>query len=237
MIDEKRRLGKGLVVALAVHLAVAVGLGFFGYHFSQTPPEVIEVSLAGGGGGASEEVEQEEQQEESFMQSLEDIVDNKLKPKPEKKQVVKKKQSSNVASKASSNSAHSGKGTGNAVSSGSGSGSGGGNGSGSGSGNGDGVGEGHGVITQRARLTRDVKPKYPVSAVSSNFSGSATVRLVISADGIPESVSIIASSGNSAIDNSIVDAAYKWRFAPATDKYGERQRDTAKRTVKFSIVK
>lgn len=238
MMDEKKRFGKGFAVALAVHLIAAAGLGFFGYQLAKTPPEVIEVTLAGGGGGEnSDDVEQEEQQEESLFKSFEDIVDNKLKPKPEKKQIVKKKQANNSAPKAASSSAHSGSGNGSAASAGSGSGSGGGSGSGSGGGNGDGVGEGHGVITQRARLKRDVKPKYPTSAVNKSISGSATVRLVIGTDGVPESVTIISSSGNSAIDNSIVDAAYKWRFYPATDKYGANQRDTAKRTIRFDIVK
>ena len=50
MKDEQQRFGKGFAVALALHLVVAAGLGFFGYHFTQTPPEILEVTLAGGGG-------------------------------------------------------------------------------------------------------------------------------------------------------------------------------------------
>ena len=55
MKDEQQRFGKGLAVALALHLVVAAGLGFFGYHFTQTPPEILEVTLAGGGGGEQAE--------------------------------------------------------------------------------------------------------------------------------------------------------------------------------------
>ena len=93
MKDEQKRFGKGFAVALAVHLVLAAGLGIFGYRFVHTPPEILEVSLEGGGGGAEaqeEEIEQEEQQEEPIIQSLEDIIDQKLKPKPQKK-IVKKK--------------------------------------------------------------------------------------------------------------------------------------------------
>ena len=93
MKDEQKRFGKGFAVALAVHLVLAAGLGIFGYRFVHTPPEILEVSLEGGGGGAEaeeEEIEQEEQQEEPLVQSLEDIIDQKLKPKPQKKVVRKK---------------------------------------------------------------------------------------------------------------------------------------------------
>ena len=90
MKDEQKRFGKGFAVALAVHLVLAAGLGIFGYRFVHTPPEILEVSLEAGGGGAEaqeEEIEQEEQQEEPIIQSLEDIIDQKLKPKPQKKVV------------------------------------------------------------------------------------------------------------------------------------------------------
>ena len=93
MKDEQKRFGKGFAVALAVHLVLAAGLGIFGYRFVHTPPEILEVSLEAGGGGAEdqeEDIEQEEQQEEPIIQSLEDIIDQKLKPKPQKK-IVKKK--------------------------------------------------------------------------------------------------------------------------------------------------
>lgn len=142
MKDEQKRFGKGFAVALAVHLVLAAGLGIFGYRFVHTPPEILEVSLEAGGGGAEaqeEEIEQEEQQEEPIIQSLEDIIDQKLKPKPQKK-IVKKKATAAPGPKApAGNPAGSGTGTGTGTGTGSGSGSGSGNGSGNGSGEGRGV--------------------------------------------------------------------------------------------------
>ena len=127
MKDEQKRFGKGFAVALAVHLVLAAGIGIFGYRFVHTPPEILEVSLEGGGGGAEaqeEEIEQEEQQEEPIIQSLEDIIDQKLKPKPQKK-VVRKKATVAPGPKApAGNPAGNGTGTGTGSGTGSGSGSG-----------------------------------------------------------------------------------------------------------------
>lgn len=230
MKDEQKRFGKGFAVALAVHLVLAAGLGIFGYRFVHTPPEILEVSLEGGGGGAEaeeEEIEQEEQQEEPLVQSLEDIIDQKLKPKPQKK-VVRKKTTAAPGSKApAGNPAGSGTGTGT----GSGTGSGSGNGSGSGSGS----GEGRGVPVKPPRLLREVAPVYPASARNSGATGVVTVRILVGADGSVEDVSVVKSSGNSAMDNSVVTAVNKWRFSPAKDKYGQNARCRVTRAVSFNL--
>lgn len=240
MKDEQQRFGKGFAVALALHLVVAAGLGFFGYHFSQTPPEVLEVTLAGGGGGdpaEEEEIEEEQQQEENVVEDLENIIDNKLKPKPEqKKKVVKHKPSANKTPgpKTSAPDSNPGNGSGSGQG-GSGEGSGGGTGGGSGSGEGSGQGEGAGVPIRPPRLVRDAKPSYPASARNQGISGSVGVRVLVSADGVPESVTVVASSGNSAVDDSVVEAAYKWRFDPSRDKYGKKVRCNTRRTITFNL--
>lgn len=231
MKDEQQRFGKGLAVALALHLVVAAGLGFFGYHFTQTPPEILEVTLAGGGGGEQaeeEEIEQEEQQEqEEVIEDKEDIVDDKLKPKQEhKKKVVKK---ANPAPGPKSSAAKPGTGPGE------GGGSGGGSGGGEGNAQGSGQGEGAGVPIRPPRLIRDAKPSYPASARNMGISGSVGVRVLVSADGVPESVTVVASSGNSAVDDSVVQAAYKWRFDPSRDKYGKKVRCNTRRTITFNL--
>ena len=232
MKDEQQRFGKGLAVALALHLVVAAGLGFFGYHFTQTPPEILEVTLAGGGGGEQaeeEEIEQEEQQEqEEVIEDKEDIVDDKLKPKQEhKKKVVKKKATSTPGPKSSAAKPGSGPGEGG--------GSGGGSGGGEGNAQGSGQGEGAGVPIRPPRLIRDAKPSYPASARNMGISGSVGVRVLVSADGVPESVTVVASSGNSAVDDSVVQAAYKWRFDPSRDKYGKKVRCNTRRTITFNL--
>lgn len=232
MKDEQKRFGKGFAVALAVHLVLAAGLGIFGYRFVHTPPEILEVSLEGGGGGAEaqeEEIEQEEQLEEPIIQSLEDIIDQKLKPKPQKK-VVRKKATATPGPKApAGNPAGSGTGTGTGTGTGSGSGSGSGNGSGNGS------GEGRGVPVKPPRLLREVAPVYPASARNSGATGVVTVRILVGADGSVEDVTVVGSSGNGAMDNSVVTAVNKWRFSPAKDKYGQNARCRVTRAVSFNL--
>lgn len=232
MKDEQKRFGKGFAVALAVHLVLAAGLGIFGYRFVHTPPEILEVSLEAGGGGAEaqeEEIEQEEQQEEPIIQSLEDIIDQKLKPKPQKK-IVKKKATADPGPKApAGNPAGSGTGTGTGTGTGSGSGSGSGNGSGNGS------GEGRGVPVKPPRLLREVAPVYPASARNSGATGVVTVRILVGADGSVEDVTVVGSSGNGAMDNSVVTAVNKWRFSPAKDKYGQNARCRVTRAVSFNL--
>ncbi|WP_276764878.1 energy transducer TonB [Phascolarctobacterium succinatutens] len=228
MKDEQKRFGKGFAVALAVHLVLAAGLGIFGYRFVHTPPEILEVSLESGGGGAEaqeEEIEQEEQQEEPVIQSLEDIIDQKLKPKPQKK-VVRKK-----ATAASGPKAPAGNPTGNGTGTGTDSGT----GSGSGSGNGSGSGEGRGVPVKPPRLLREVAPVYPASARNSGATGVVTVRILVGADGSVEDVTVVGSSGNSAMDSSVVTAVNKWRFSPAKDKYGQNARCRVTRAVSFNL--
>lgn len=232
MKDEQKRFGKGFAVALAVHLVLAAGLGIFGYRFVHTPPEILEVSLEGGGGGAEaqeEEIEQEEQQEEPLVQSLEDIIDQKLKPKPQKK-VVRKKATAAPGPKApAGNPAGSSTGTGTGTGTGSGSGSGSGNGSGNGS------SEGRGVPVKPPRLLREVAPVYPASARNSGATGVVTVRILVGADGSVEDVTVVGSSGNGAMDNSVVTAVNKWRFSPAKDKYGQNARCRVTRAVSFNL--
>lgn len=234
MKDEQKRFGKGFAVALAVHLILAAGLGIFGYRFVHTPPEILEVSLEGGGGGAEaqeEEIEQEEQQEEPIIQSLENIIDQKLKPKPQKK-IVKKKATAAPGPKApAGNPAGNGTGTGTGSGTGSGNGSGNGNGSGSGSGS----GEGRGVPVKPPRLLREVAPVYPASARNSGATGVVTVRILVGADGSVEDVTVVGSSGNGAMDNSVVTAVNKWSFSPAKDKYGQNARCRVTRAVSFNL--
>lgn len=226
MKDEQKRFGKGFAVALAVHLVLAAGLGIFGYRFVHTPPEILEVSLEGGGGGAEaeeEEIEQEEQQEEPLVQSLEDIIDQKLKPKPQKKVVRKKTTAAPGPNAPAGNPAGSGTGTGT------------GTGTGSGNGSGNGSGEGRGVPVKPPRLLREVAPVYPASARNSGATGVVTVRILVGADGSVEDVTVVGSSGNGAMDNSVVTAVNKWRFSPAKDKYGQNARCRVTRAVSFNL--
>lgn len=50
MTDRGRRLGKGIAIALAVHIIAAALLGILGYRFTQRPPQILEVTLGSGSG-------------------------------------------------------------------------------------------------------------------------------------------------------------------------------------------
>ena len=93
MTDRGRRFGKGIAIALAVHIIAAALLGILGYRFTQRPPQILEVTWGGGGGGggkgsaaaekgtaetAAATVQQQKQQ--SAPVRTDDIVDRKQKP-------------------------------------------------------------------------------------------------------------------------------------------------------------
>lgn len=53
MTDRGRRFGKGIAIALAVHIIAAALLGILGYRFTQRPPQILEVTLGSGEGSGS----------------------------------------------------------------------------------------------------------------------------------------------------------------------------------------
>ena len=85
------------------------------------------------------------------------------------------------------------------------------------------------------RLLREVAPVYPASARNSGATGVVTVRILVGADGSVEDVMVVGSSGNSAMDSSVVTAVNKWRFSPAKDKYGQNARCRVTRAVSFNL--
>ena len=209
MKDEQKRFGKGFAAAWLCILSLAAGLGIFGYRLCIRLRKFRGFFWSGGGGGAEaqeEEIEQEEQQEEPIIQSLEDI-DQKLKPKPQKKVVRKKgdcsprrsvlpvilpaaaqvqalvpEQAAAVVAEAATvavmAAAKAAARAGQAV----------------------------------PRLLREVAPVYPASARNSGATGVVTVRILVGADGSVEDVTVVGSSGNGAMDNSVRTAVNKWRF-------------------------
>lgn len=105
----------------------------------------------------------------------------------------------------------SGNGSGGGIGPGSGGGIGGGHGTGEGSGSGPGRGGG---IAPPQVLSK-VEPRYPDSAIQAGLSGTVTVSVGITMDGSVSNVSIISSSGHSELDQAVLSAVRKWRFAPA----------------------
>jgi protein TonB len=64
------------------------------------------------------------------------------------------------------------------------------------------------------------KPVYPALAVNRGWEGKVLLRVSVSAEGTPLSVSIHQSSGHESLDDAAVEAVEKWKFIPA--KKGEK---------------
>lgn len=63
-------------------------------------------------------------------------------------------------------------------------------------------------------------PRYPDSSKRLGETGRVTLRVRVSALGLPESVEVERSSGYSRLDRTAMDAVRKWKFVPA--KQGEQ---------------
>jgi protein TonB len=71
------------------------------------------------------------------------------------------------------------------------------------------------IERQAARPLVSLRPAYPRQARLAGWEGTVVVRLLVDSEGRPADVTVISSSGYPVLDDSAVDAARKWRFAPA----------------------
>ncbi len=229
MTDNRKRFKRGIAAAVGIHFLAAIFIGVLGIKYiEEVPEEILEVSIGGGDGGASEVIETTA--ETSFFQSIEDLIDNKVrvkeqekpKPKTEQKQTLSQPGSSSVPpSDASGDDNGEGKAEGDGAGSGSGSGEDGGNGRGSGNGSGDGEGSGADAPVKPPRVTKMVSPNYPRDARRQGIEGRTRVKMLVNAEGRVESALVVGSSGNASLDQSALEAVYKWRFSPAKNKQGK----------------
>ena len=265
MTDRGRRFGKGIAIALAVHIIAAALLGILGYRFTQRPPQILEVTLGGGGGGggkgsaaaekgtavfAAATVQQQKQQ--SAPVRTDDIVDRKQKPQTQQQEQPRQPQSSSTSSEAAQSNVKSGEpgggegtgagtgqgsgeGSGSGTGSGSGSGSGSGAGQGSGSGSGAGQGSGSGVPVTPPYLVSSTDPRYPPAARNREIEGTVYVKMLVSSGGSVENAFVARSSGNEALDGAAVEAVYNWNFSPAKDTYGSPVRCYITMPVNFVL--
>ena len=239
MTDRGRRLGKGIAIALAVHIVAAALLGILGYRFTQRPPQILEVTLGGGGGGgkgsaaaekgtaetAASAATVQQQKQQSAPVRTDDIVDRKQKPQTQQQEQPRQPQSSSTSSEAAQSN----------VKSGEGSGSGTGSGSGSGSGSGAGQGSGSGVPVTPPYLVSSTDPRYPPAARNREIEGTVYVKMLVSSGGSVENAFVARSSGNEALDGAAVEAVYNWSFSPAKDTYGSPVRCYITMPVNFVL--
>ena len=250
MTDRGRRFGKGIAIALAVHIIAAALLGILGYRFTQRPPQILEVTLGGGGGGggkgsaaaekgtaetAAATVQQQKQQ--SAPVRTDDIVDRKQKPQTQQQEQPRQPQSSSTSSEAAQSNVKSGEtsGTGTGGGEGTGAGTGQGSGEGSGSGTGSGSGSGSGVPVTPPYLVSSTDPRYPPAARNREIEGTVYVKMLVSSGGSVENAFVARSSGNDALDGAAVEAVYNWRFSPAKDTLGSPVRCYITMPVNFVL--
>lgn len=237
MTDRGRRLGKGIAIALAVHIVAAALLGILGYRFTQRPPQILEVTLGGGGGGggkgsaaaekgtaetaASAAVQQQKQQ--SAPVKTDDIVDRKQKPQTQQQEQTRQPQSSSTSSEAAQSNVKSGEAGGT------------GTGGGEGTGAGTGQGSGSGVPVTPPYLVSSTDPRYPPAARNREIEGTVYVKMLVSSGGSVENAFVARSSGNEALDGAAVEAVYNWSFSPAKDTYGSPVRCYITMPVNFVL--
>jgi periplasmic protein TonB len=67
----------------------------------------------------------------------------------------------------------------------------------------------------RANYLHNPKPEYPSVAKNRGWQGKVLLRVIVSADGVAQSVTIETSSGHEILDESALEAVQRWKFVPA----------------------
>lgn len=75
-------------------------------------------------------------------------------------------------------------------------------------------------VTSMPKILKQVKPDYPPAARNMDKQGRVLVELLISNRGVVEQATIVQSGGFAALDEAVLKAVYKWRFAAAKNHYG-----------------
>lgn len=75
-------------------------------------------------------------------------------------------------------------------------------------------------VTSMPKILKQVKPDYPPAARNMDKQGRVLVELLISSRGVVERADIVQSGGFAALDEAVLKAVYKWRFAAAKNRYG-----------------
>ena len=248
MTDRGRRLGKGIAIALAVHIVAAALLGILGYRFTQRPPQILEVTLGGGGGGggkgsaaaekgtaetAASAATVQQQKQQSAPVRTDDIVDRKQKPQTQQQEQPRQPQSSSTSSEAAQSNVKSGEAGGTGIGGGEAGGT--GIGGGEGTGAGTGQGSGSGVPVTPPYLVSSTDPRYPPAARNREIEGTVYVKMLVSSGGSVENAFVARSSGNEALDGAAVEAVYNWSFSPAKDTYGSPVRCYITMPVNFVL--
>ncbi|MFZ2268082.1 MAG: TonB family protein [Azonexus sp.] len=78
---------------------------------------------------------------------------------------------------------------------------------------------GQGFLSERenADQKKIYRTAYPPESRQAGEEGTTKLRVLVDAQGLPQTVELARSSGFSRLDKAAIDAAREWRFSPATD--------------------
>jgi TonB family protein len=209
------RVQKGFLVSLVVHLILLVclgGLSMVVVH--KIPDPIYDVTLVGGGGGPKGGGAPIAQQAAEQQATSPEDITTAQKKKTETNQPTEQTSDNNATD-----------GTSNGPS---------GNGNGVGPSNGNGPGNGNGTGSEPSgppSVSNEVVGRPAVwpslrsmPSPNSSVTGTVHVGIVVGKNGVPETVYLVRSSGNSTLDNAALSSAGRARFSPALDVYGRAVR-------------
>ena len=70
-----------------------------------------------------------------------------------------------------------------------------------------------GGVEQQSKLITKVQPVYPAPAKAAGTQGTVVLDTVISTDGVPEEISVVASPSDD-LTQSALEAVRQWRYRP-----------------------
>lgn len=235
-MKKGQRFTTGLFGSIVFHILTLLFLGIAIYLYDASVPKagdkIVEVSLVSSGGApavgqaSARQYASGKKIETVIPHCPEDIVEHKENIQEQINPVIKEQENQQKGNSSNND-------TGPAIANASGSNSGSeGRGQDSlGSENNIGAGE----PVQPPRLVYREQPDYPSKARQDNIEGTTYVRLLVSAKGDVESVSVANSSGSGGLDSAAVAAAYQWRFTPAKDERGNSVRCYVSLPIAFRL--
>lgn len=218
MIKLDSRYYKALAVAVGLHIAAAGALGFYAWLPNTHKDNIIEVSLAGAPKKkgvpkpAAVKKEKPKPKPVKIKTKKDDIIEKKLEEKQEEEIPATPETPEETTNEDTINSGETGEqGATDGVE--------------GGAENGNGGNEGNeGVAVQLPYVTYKVDPAYPAAARKEGVKGTVHLKVLINVNGRAIDAQVVGSSGHSALDQSALNAIYKWRFSPAKDAKGQKVR-------------
>lgn len=226
MSKLRSRYQKAVAVAVGFHVLAAGALGFYAWLPSTHKDNIIEVSLAGAPKKkvstkpAAVPKQKTKPKPVKIKAQKDDIVEKKLiAEKPE--ETVEATESPEEVTNESNASGGEPEEKGSA------------DGVEGGSENSDGGNEG--VAVQLPYVTYKVDPVYPAAARKEGIAGTVQLKVLIDVNGKAVDALVVGSSGSGALDQSALNAIYKWRFSPAKNAKGNKVRCYVNIPVTFKL--